>query len=197
MFLMKRFTTWRSRMTVLGCGVVFGAAVRAVASTQAGIALTPLTWTDALLIGCCLGLAYRNGWFEPRRMHPLVLLLASLPALQILWQGQNRLDEVIGLTLFDLGVAVWIVHALAQPRRFDFLGSKPLAHLGRISYGLYIWHTLVLNLMHKWFDNNNIGFFLAGYALSVAAAELSFRFIESPFLRKKSRFSVAPSGALP
>ncbi len=189
-FLMRRFPTWRARMTVLGGGIVFAAAVRSVGFTKANIAQTPLAWTDALLIGCCLGLAYRNGWFTPRRLHPLILVMASLPAVHILWQGENRFDQIIGLTLFDLGIAVWIVHALATPRR-DWLGSKPLARLGRISYGMYLWHSLVLNLMVKQFDDNNVPFFVAAYALSVIAAELSYRFIESPFLRRKDRFSVA------
>lgn len=61
------------------------------------------------------------------------------------------------------------------------LGWAPLARLGRVSYGVYLWHVLVIVLLVP------VG--LPGWLLhvsvvvvSVALAELSFRWIEAPWL---------------
>ncbi|MEY2470307.1 MAG: hypothetical protein QOF21_3005, partial [Actinomycetota bacterium] len=98
LLLMRFVPTWRQRWIVLGSGIVVAAAVRAITSRYAAVALSPLTWTDALLIGCCLALAYRNGWIKPRRMHPLVLVVAALPAVRISAYGlRPGFDQIIGL----------------------------------------------------------------------------------------------------
>jgi peptidoglycan/LPS O-acetylase OafA/YrhL len=63
------------------------------------------------------------------------------------------------------------------------LGSLAiLGYLGRISFGLYVFHAAALELMPN---------ALAGLALTIAAAALSYRFLEMPFLRLKQRFARA------
>ena len=77
--------------------------------------------------------------------------------------------------------------------------AKPLVYLGKISYGLYIFHTLALRL---------VGFALGGKAgtparfliywcgsllLTIALASASYRWLETPFLRLKTRFTTVKS----
>lgn len=61
-------------------------------------------------------------------------------------------------------------------------GWKPLAYVGRISYGLYLWHFLFV--WWGWPFPLSIG-------VSLAVAAASYRWLEQPFLRLKSRFSPA------
>jgi len=66
----------------------------------------------------------------------------------------------------------------------------PLAWVGRISYGLYLWNTPVfmtlancLGHLQPWSG------FLIKVAVNFALATLSFYLVEKPFLRLKARFS--------
>jgi peptidoglycan/LPS O-acetylase OafA/YrhL len=72
------------------------------------------------------------------------------------------------------------------------LSWRPLATVGRLSYGAYLWNypiAVVLDLQfgiegHVW-----VG--LLAIALTGVAAALSFKYIEQPFLRKKSQLRSA------
>jgi peptidoglycan/LPS O-acetylase OafA/YrhL len=69
-------------------------------------------------------------------------------------------------------------------------------YLGRISYGLYIFHAMFLSL----FDVANAAnsavrliCVLAALATTAAVAALSYQFFELPFLRLKQRFATVKS----
>lgn len=76
-----------------------------------------------------------------------------------------------------------------------------LAYLGRISYGLYVFHLFALTLMSELlvipvlqiqldFERR----FLFSFLLTVILAAVSYRWLEQPFLRLKKRFSYKASG---
>ncbi len=66
-----------------------------------------------------------------------------------------------------------------------FPASHPaLGYLGKVSFGLYVFHVAALRIA---------GSALGGFALTVAAAALSYRYLETPFLRWKHRFAVVES----
>lgn len=79
-------------------------------------------------------------------------------------------------------------HLLASP-----LAWRPLAYVGKISYGLYLLHMLakhvalkllvVLGLQQNW-----VLVFIGTLAIGLVAAFLSFRYFESLFLARKTRF---------
>lgn len=71
-----------------------------------------------------------------------------------------------------------------------------LVYLGRISYGLYVFHLLALALTAKLMFIPALGVqlnfemrLLFAFLLTVAMAALSYRWLELPFLRLKKRFS--------
>lgn len=77
--------------------------------------------------------------------------------------------------------------------------------LGRISYGLYVFHILAVVLAEHaiwhWVGRTGlraylITFFLEipiGLAITIIAAKLSYRFLEKPFLKLKTRFEIVHS----
>ena len=77
--------------------------------------------------------------------------------------------------------------------------TRWLRWLGGISYGVYIYHAMVRPLAVDWSErlvghshNLQLGVqFLIAAALTLAAAWLSFRYFESPFLRLKNRISAS------
>lgn len=81
------------------------------------------------------------------------------------------------------------------------IGVAPrwLRYLGKISYGLYVFHILGLYIMTKVlsrFPPPRHGFTIywcCGLALTVAMSVLSYQFFEAPFLRLKERFAFVES----
>lgn len=82
-----------------------------------------------------------------------------------------------------------------------------MVYLGRISYGMYVFHITFFWLVYRVFNDeiaslskflglyewrNNVGFVIAFIATLVISA-LSYHFFEKPFLRLKKRFTRVPS----
>lgn len=61
-----------------------------------------------------------------------------------------------------------------------------LRYAGKVSYSLYLWHMLFIGPISAltFIENTTVKTVLF-FMVSFAAAELSFRFIEMPFLRSK------------
>ena len=83
-----------------------------------------------------------------------------------------------------------------------FLRCWPMASLGVISYGIYLWHqtwideTLARLGPHSLFNLEFWALFFGVLGASVAAATLSYFVVERPALRLKRRFTWwRPSGA--
>ena len=85
-----------------------------------------------------------------------------------------------------------ILHVVDRPARpfRVVLGSRPAIALGRISYGVYLWHVLVNGLLvHYWTDLDGWPLFLISVVATVAIAWCWYRWVESPFLRLKKRLT--------
>lgn len=69
------------------------------------------------------------------------------------------------------------------------LNNRIAVYLGRISYSLYLLHTLVINVVFKMFGNfaeTELGFYIVMISVlagSILVADLSYRFIEKPGVR--------------
>lgn len=69
----------------------------------------------------------------------------------------------------------------------------PLAHIGRLCYGLYLIHFFVREFASKFFPHGPIGF--AGYLLtSYVLALASFYLFESPILKSRKFFEISRRG---
>ena len=104
-----------------------------------------------------------------------------------------HLLSVIGYPLVALGSIGVLLSVLARTApRYAY---KPLVYLGRISYGLYVFHLLGLKLAdvigaHLSFGSHFIkGQGLLGFLLTVVMAMISYHALEKPFLRMKERFA--------
>lgn len=79
--------------------------------------------------------------------------------------------------------------------------AQPLVYLGKISYGLYVFHVISVRLVftllvalgvHKLILQVLIAAPI-GLAITIGLATLSYRYLESPFLKLKERFSFVRS----
>jgi peptidoglycan/LPS O-acetylase OafA/YrhL len=110
----------------------------------------------------------------------------------------------IGWALVLAGTLLLFLSMLGFPSNYL---PRTIVYLGRISYGLYLFHELVYwlifspgeawltrlsHLLHLADCRSGLGTALA-FCLTVLVAHTSYRLYERPFLRLKSRFTIVPS----
>jgi len=100
-----------------------------------------------------------------------------------------------------LGVLFALLVISLTDDRIKLLAWHPLVYLGTISYGIYMYHAIVLQCYMKWgesLDPNCFNFLLYATALPVVLliSALSYRYFEQPFLRLKDRFTTIKSGRI-
>lgn len=145
---------------------------------------------DCLCLGSLLAWCHRNGGAG------IVSWAAILSGAAFTIAGVASTGAIsAAATALGTGlIATWGVHVCAT-RRVPPLEWQPVAYLGRISYGIYLWHNFVIA----------IGIFLQGFApfwlriptshglpmfafvsvASVAIASISWFLVERPALRLK------------
>lgn len=156
------------------------------------------TRADGLLMGCAL--AFLVGW-RVRTSSPAVEAvgrrLQSLSPLWLVALGVTillcRWDDVymltIGLTIANLLFAVTLFCVILPfPFRLrSLLRSRVLVELGRISYGLFLWHSVVLGLMRTHGGWSKSSAILLGIPLSFALAYGTYQWLELPIFRVRAR----------
>lgn len=150
------------------------------------------TRAEALLWGCAIALLPNmlgTGERIPRLVGrlwivPTVIFLAITATAN---HDASRDANGIGFSVTAL-LASWLLIAAREPGRFaDALRTRPIVYIGRISYGLYLWHYPLLVIVHARSVAGNM--LVVAVATGIAAA--SFQFIEKPILRYKRRFQGA------
>ncbi|MDB5678126.1 acyltransferase family protein [Sphingomonas bacterium] len=70
------------------------------------------------------------------------------------------------------------------------LGLSPFVWVGRISYSLYLWHWPIFAFLQRWWidDKLPVAWSLAGIAVSIAMAWITYRWVEQPARRGTVRF---------
>jgi len=73
-----------------------------------------------------------------------------------------------------------VVHPWASTSRLVF-GSRPMAEIGKRSYGLYLWSWPISRITGAW--EGSVVKFLLAIAITVPVSEACYRFIETPIRR--------------
>ena len=76
--------------------------------------------------------------------------------------------------------------------RCEWKFPKWMISLGKISYGLYVFHAFSMGLFSTFLKGTHLHDYVlraASLSLTIVLAQLSYRFIEKPFLRLKNGFS--------
>ncbi len=133
------------------------------------------------------GFAWAARWFGHRGapvvwMAVLILLVVIAPADM---SGFPRLAIHLAMTGLLCACVVREDHVLRP-----LLAFRPLARIGVISYGMYLLHQFARHgadtAMQRAGFSDALLLFALCLLLTIAAAEISFRFYETPFLRLKA-----------
>lgn len=115
--------------------------------------------------------------------------LMSLYAGSALNLGAAPLSSIVAVILVNVFSACALVACLG------LTANRSLLHLGKISYGLYVYHPIALGLISAFLGERLLSLkwqavmVSAGFIATVALASASYRWLESPFLKLKERFS--------
>lgn len=91
-----------------------------------------------------------------------------------------------------ISAAAAIVVASSVLNSSVMLTWRPLRAIGRISYGLYLWHFVVFVVVDEQTTYRGFSAVPPKFALSFLVATGSYLLLERPFLKLKSRFSPHP-----
>jgi len=131
------------------------------------------------------------GWEATARMRRLISLTGLLGAAVLLWAGHALLgtDRILyrgGFLLVALSAGAVIAAVVTGPRTLlaRICSLPPLVFVGRISYGLYLYHWplfLVINNAHTGLSGPAL--LAARFAATFAAATVSWFWVETPIRR--------------
>lgn len=162
---------------------------------------------DTLGVGALLAIVWRSRARRARLQKVLTWIV--LPAGAVIYVGVLYLYTYglhpMPLFVFsDLGAAMmftWLVSSASLgfggwPGRL--LEARPLRYLGKISYGIYVYHNFAPLIMVPLMDRLGLPYtvpsfrnFLAAGSLTILVAALSWHFIERPINRLKRHFEYA------
>lgn len=170
---------------------------------QVGIYVVTWCRWDTLAFGALLALAWDSPWRA--RIRAAAMWLALPATLCVAWVVGTPMSavakdvavafQVAGYSAIAASFACWCALAIDPPRLLAaVLGNASLRYVGRISYGLYVWHVLTAHLTprilkHLHLELDLTGRVLAWLVVLFTVASVSYRWFEAPLLRLKDRIA--------
>ena len=156
---------------------------------------------DTIALGCLLAVLVRHPRFRawrPRLVRPLVLAIAASAIAAVVTELTRTTfyGRTFGYSVVAIGFAalVLLVVIHRDRRSTAILRFAPLRYLGKMCFGLYLLHrpadTIVTALAGRaGGDLGALWLVPVKIAVAVALATLSWKLVETPFLRRKDRFA--------
>jgi peptidoglycan/LPS O-acetylase OafA/YrhL len=186
---------------VLMAAIAIGPLSRFVAFAVTGNTVAPFVLPtscfDSLGAGALLAWCHTTGW-TIRREHAFAAVAGSvvlyLALVMLAWSAPVPVLDIVSRDILLSIFAFGLIHCLVE-KQPAMLSWAPLTYVGSISYGIYAWHyplalnstvdrlgTLAPFLSPGWPR------FAFVWIAAVAVASLSWRVLERPILRLKSKF---------
>lgn len=146
------------------------------------------TRIDSFLVGLLLELTWQH--FSLPRVITAPLGWTSLIFLAVMISTVHNDFSFLsqgGYTLVAISTACVMFSVLTDSGPARLFRFKPLRGLGRVSYGLYLWHLFVFSAVLHWcHDRPRLLQIMLALTISALATWISWRFIEQPLLARRS-----------
>jgi len=152
------------------------------------------TRLDELLTGCAAALALSLGWLRKRAtlriMRPLAPMSALFLGILVFQPISHRLMCSVGWVLIEGAAAIVICWLVTCPHGLShrILENRVLVWVGKISYGLYLWHFPIFSKLEGTKLPDGVKTCVM-FTVAFGVSALSYYFLEMPFLRLKSRMA--------
>lgn len=197
------------QLTVFFIFITFAVSERIFHFTSIHPYVNLITNMWALTIGAIGAWFIKHSNLSKRFFNSIIIeILVLITFATIFWQGENT----IGFIFYPLINIFLVIKASAFSFKIKlidkFLVSKSAIFIGRISYGIYLYHIMVKHFFDMYIFQplwSRIPFSELGYFsklqynrtliefpflvfLAIIIASLSFHFIETPFLKLKDKY---------
>ena len=175
--------------------IVLAHLLRVVMSYN-GYEINVFTFTriDQLVFGGLIAVYEKKGFLieENKQKFIALIVIGFLGIVTIELQNSVLLKEVFKHTFFGLlygGLIMYVVISEKSVFVNQLLQNKLIQYLGKISYGIYVWHVLAISIVNTYFSLNIYFGFILTLFITILISWGSFQIIESPFLKLKSKFN--------
>ncbi|MGZ4681281.1 MAG: acyltransferase family protein [Acidimicrobiales bacterium] len=181
---------------LIGCAasLVSHDVLRLLGATTARVNNGFDTQSVSMFVGCSLAASLFLGWRPTRRqVWPAALIGTGVIVLTAMWAKARVWSSAStwGLAILAMSTAalITLIEWWPQGRTARWLGVGPVAYIGRISYGIYLWHfPIVQAVARNLHYQQSYKAFLTVVAITLPVATVSYYGLERPFLRLKDRF---------
>ncbi|OOG65165.1 acyltransferase, partial [Flavobacterium sp. A45] len=95
-------------------------------------------------------------------------------------------------SFYSILFSILILNLTSNLGKIKSLENKIFIYLGKISYGLYMYHqmmiVLCIHFLQKWSVVNDFLIYVFSILATILVSGLSYQFIEKPFLNYKEQF---------
>lgn len=163
-----------------------------------------------IFTGCAIALALRDAWvyertrrlvqwrfFTAAAVLGVILFFIAVPMLLGSVPGRIPLFAfTLGYSAVGIGVAALVLAVIMRPDSFTnrLLSRSLLVYIGKISYGIYIFHYILINLVdhfnvREYGDRLTTGTAALEWAIvlagAIAVAAIHYQLIELPILKRR------------
>jgi len=163
---------------------------------------------DSFAVGALIAYLKRSGEWGKLSQSPVISFVLPFVAFSCFFLGRAFMvlpEGHLGLAFvesFDAVFLAWLLITTASGIKGvcgSVLGWPPLVYLGKISYGIYVYHMFVLNFLSPrffpWIAEDAHGTSLERLAvlfvLTLALASFSWHYFEKPFINWKNSLSAS------
>jgi peptidoglycan/LPS O-acetylase OafA/YrhL len=197
----------RKRLVVVFCLLAFSSEIvtglirglhldRHISAGVLGAVMEQLKYLGCIAVGCLAStLIYKR---ESRLKELLFsvplqwVVLVTIVALSLLSFYWWRSEEAVDFRVYCVLFSIVVVNAGLNPRNIYRLETPMLNFLGKISYGIYMYHMMCIGIAFaivRWVTANvvlqNILLYILSIGLTILVSWLSYDYFESFFLRLK------------
>lgn len=161
---------------------------------------------DPLMIGCTVALLnQRFGWFSfARQIWPIVFAGSAICIFSFDMLAAQPAVAPLAVLVIAIGFGGLLTLGCSTPLFSRILAWKPVSEIGKKTYAMYLWHCFVIALMANTVFQPSVPESTNGWLIRATLSFIgtwifaltSWRFIELPFHRLKSRFEPKKSSAL-
>lgn len=98
--------------------------------------------------------------------------------------------KTVADTIMTAGFGLLMFHVITEPGRLaNWLSRKIITWLGRISFSIYLWHSLAFIVLHNWLQKlplgayNPVAAFILVSLLTIFISYFSYRYLEAFYFR--------------
>jgi peptidoglycan/LPS O-acetylase OafA/YrhL len=137
--------------------------------------------------------------------HPVVEILAYASIPGLVYLTPMKVQNAVHLA-YSISFLIIILNVASNPRALIKFRWGVLDYLGKISFGIYMYHMmcivltvhLVPGLMHAQSRDlkgiENLAIYSIAFALTILVSAISYHFLELPFIRMKKKVTTVISG---